>query len=352
MEHCSACLKPSSDQPWLLPLLSAFQPTVPGRARESRRWDGRWHPLPMASPIHADRSAINIGAKFEEQEKRLHAALLENRRVNMVDNLNTGMRFDTSALAMMITSPYYEGRGVYGKRLTKVGTNTLWILNGNALNASGDISSRMLLLRLTSRRAGSNGLPVPYERNILLHVNEHRAEIVRAVLLLLHWFDQRKADPKVRRIITDGRKAKADDRFDLDGLDFLRDATIVLSHFVFGKSEDPYLAFETALATSSVHTMRANTLLRLQELFAQVSQDRRKNTPPGTAEASAVRLKDVLVYGDDDKSFSGIMQLKTWSSELGGQWLASNLVDVRIDGRVLRKKKDRTSVSWWWIEPA
>lgn len=298
-----------------------------------------------------DRSVINIGAKFEEQEKRLHAALLENRRVNMIDNLNLGMRFDTSALAMMITSPNYEGRGVFGKRLTKVGTNTLWILNGNALNASGDMSSRMLLLRLTPRKMGSNGLPVPYEKNILMHINEHRAEIVRAALLLLCWFNQLRADPEVKKIVAEVRKAKADDRFDLEGLDFLRDATIVLSQFVFGKSEDPYLAFETALATSSVHTMRANTLLRLRDLFAKVRDDKRKNTPPGTAEASAVRLKDVLVHGDDERSLVGVMQLKEWSSELGGQWLASNLVDAPVDGLVLRKKKDRTGVSWWWIEP-
>ncbi len=131
-----------------------------------------------------EAATISQGKSEEEFDKRLFSALLKGDPVITIDNIERPVASDE--FCTVLTSPEWQCR-VLGASINRtVGTNVLFLLNGNGLTFRGDISTRVLMCRMDA------GVENPgarrFDRDLKTWVPEHRVELVVAALTVLRAF--------------------------------------------------------------------------------------------------------------------------------------------------------------------
>jgi len=128
-----------------------------------------------------------------EWRKTITSALLDSGPVIVLDNQETEL--GSAALASVITSSVWADRRLGSAATINLRNSATWIVNGNNLRFSGDITRRCCWIRLDTHSAR------PFERlgpaegktwrypNLREHVTEHRGEIIGALLTMARaWF--------------------------------------------------------------------------------------------------------------------------------------------------------------------
>jgi putative DNA primase/helicase len=125
-------------------------------------------------------SVANIGPDETETEKRVDTALMTGDSVVVWDNIERAWK--SATMCMVLTQRSKVCRVLGLSKQVEAPTNVCWLATGNNLTFLGDLTSRVLLVRLDA------GVERPEERTFgrdaREHVLRHRAEAVRAVLTI------------------------------------------------------------------------------------------------------------------------------------------------------------------------
>jgi putative DNA primase/helicase len=116
-----------------------------------------------------------------EEKKRILALLMEGAPIICFDNIDKP--FGSSALCAVLTQCEYKDRKLGVSETRNVPTNATFLATGNNLTFFGDMSTRVLLIKLDAQEER------PEERvfalNLHTYIPEHRAELVNAGLTIL-----------------------------------------------------------------------------------------------------------------------------------------------------------------------
>lgn len=129
------------------------------------------------------RASVMVeGSDDEEWRKRLTAKLRQIPSIVLIDNLRRPL--DSSALAAALTAPFWEDRVLGISETTRLPIRCIWIATGNNPEFSGEMSRRLVRIRLDART------DQPWRRNAFRHPNlmpwaqANRAQLVAACLVL------------------------------------------------------------------------------------------------------------------------------------------------------------------------
>ena len=89
-----------------------------------------------------------ISENGDEQAKAITAMLLQSAPIACFDNVLDGSVVESPLLAKVITSPVHTGRILGHSKMVNLPTNTVFVLTGNNIAASLDLSRRLLEIRL------------------------------------------------------------------------------------------------------------------------------------------------------------------------------------------------------------
>jgi len=120
----------------------------------------------------------------EEFRKRLFALLLKGEKVCLFDNI-VG-EFDSPSFAAALTSEYYEDRILQHSRTSKIFVRTLFLITGNNLRFTGDMTRRVLKVRL---KPDDDKLALrEFQFDPIVKAMAMRKQIISSVLSLInHW---------------------------------------------------------------------------------------------------------------------------------------------------------------------
>lgn len=133
----------------------------------------------------------------EEWSKRILAALLSGRPVQVLDNIDGPFKSD--AFASVLTAREVRGRILGRSEEATVPARAFWMANGNNIQIGGDLGRRIFLTRIDPKMA------IPWQRSGFQHpdivrwVQEGRGSLVAAVLTLTKAWQQADA-PKPEKI--------------------------------------------------------------------------------------------------------------------------------------------------------
>lgn len=122
----------------------------------------------------------------DELRKRLTAKFCEGHALLLIDNIRN--RLDSGVLAAALTSTVWSDRILGRSATADLPVRNLWLVTGNNLQFSEEISRRTVAIRLDARRDR------PWLRDGFRHANlddwvrRHRHELIWALLVLVkHW---------------------------------------------------------------------------------------------------------------------------------------------------------------------
>ena len=135
-----------------------------------------------------ERARIQVmSASEQEIDKRITSFLRDGTPIIVFDNLDRVLR--SATLAAVVTSDTYKGRLLGKSEMPNLLQRATWIVIGNNIQLGGDIPRRTYLIDMvavTSRPQERTGFK---HENLLGYVEEHRGEIVAALLTLARaWF--------------------------------------------------------------------------------------------------------------------------------------------------------------------
>jgi hypothetical protein len=136
-------------------------------------------------------SMASLSKKEEEIEKRLVALLMTGDPIHVLDNATDSI--ESEHLNRMLTSEQFTGR-ILGKSQTVTLDNTaVWFMTGNNVNVEGDVSRRIVWIRLDAE------MPNPYLRKEFVHpdilqwVRDNRPQLIHACLTIIqNWIAKGK----------------------------------------------------------------------------------------------------------------------------------------------------------------
>jgi putative DNA primase/helicase len=136
-----------------------------------------WHGTP---PAHA-----NFARADDEFRKMIAACLVAGDRVIMIDNVDRPLR--SPELCNALTTTRYSDRRLGHTERYVLDARVLWIVNGNNLALTGDISRRVIISTIDPQeeRPENRSFRVPH---LLRHVERHRDELAPAALTVLKAF--------------------------------------------------------------------------------------------------------------------------------------------------------------------
>lgn len=128
----------------------------------------------------------------DEQEKALTAMLLQSVPIVCFDNVPDGFKVDSPALAKALTSLTHTGRILGLSKMATLPTNTVFVVTGNNITASIDLTRRLLEVRLAPKEAR------PEQRrfqqpDVAAYVLRNRSRWMQAALAVLS--GNRQAQP-------------------------------------------------------------------------------------------------------------------------------------------------------------
>ena len=129
----------------------------------------------------------------DEQEKALTAMLLQSVPIVCFDNVPDGFKVDSPALAKALTSLTHTGRILGLSKMATLPTNTVFVVTGNNITASIDLTRRLLEVRLAPKEAR------PEQRrfkqpDVAAYVLRNRSRWMQAALAVLSGNRQAQRD--------------------------------------------------------------------------------------------------------------------------------------------------------------
>jgi hypothetical protein len=223
---------------------------------------------------------VSLSTNFSEQRKEIMSFYLEGDGSLFVDNIQTGTRFDSAALASSMTSPRFRDRLLGTNKQMEVGTQVMVIATGNSLNMAGDLASRFLTVRLNTglerpEDRSSDGFKIP---DLSRWVVEHRQRLVAAVHVIVRGYlrECKKfggTPPEVT-----ARRQVVGTRFG-GQCEVLRDALL----WALPDLPDPFLSFQASALNSSTKIENALLLGVLDGVLTMMAG--RKYAPAWTSES-------------------------------------------------------------------
>lgn len=270
-------------------------------------------------------SAVPTHGKTNDDEfrKRLFAMLIKGDKVCLFDNL-VGT-FDSPAFAAALTSEYFTDRVLGKSKTVTTLVKTLFLLTGNNMNITGDMSRRVLRMRLAPKN--DKLTERKYDFDPVVKVASMRFEIISDVLSLInHW--KHCGAPKAAGSMTSYGEWD----------------TLVRQPLAFIASQYPELHLHDVLAISVAQQADSSDKEALIALLIAIAKGFSIN---GRFKAGAAlkRIRDNdealqdAVYAFIDKS-------KLQSSMYLGIMLKQH-VDRNVEGLVLRSKHGSGSMFYW-----
>lgn len=127
----------------------------------------------------------------EEMGKKVLTWLLQSPSVVVMDNVVH--RLESSNLNSTLTAPYREDRELGSQKLLRVANRAVWFAAGNNISVGDDTARRCIKCRLDARmeRPWLRKQDEFQIRNILQWTQQHRGELVAAILTLArYWYVQ------------------------------------------------------------------------------------------------------------------------------------------------------------------
>lgn len=270
-------------------------------------------------------SAVPTHGKTNDDEfrKRLFAMLIAGEKVCLFDNL-VGT-FDSPSFAAALTSEYFTDRVLGKSKTVTTLVKTLFLLTGNNMNITGDMSRRVLQMRLAPKN--DKLTERKYEFDPVVKVASMRFEIISDVLSLInHW--KHCGAPKAAGSMTSYGEWD----------------TLVRQPLAFIASQYPELQLHDVLAISVAQQADSSDKEALIALLIALAKVFSINTR-FKAEDGLKQIKG----GDEvlqDAVYAFVDKGKLQSSQHLGNMLKEH-VDRNVEGLVLRAKKVSGSLSYW-----
>ncbi len=121
----------------------------------------------------------------DEVRKMITAELVTGRPIILLDNLSEKRRLESSALASVVTVPWWTDRLLGESEMLHLRNNALWLMTGNNPRLSDELSRRCIRLRIDPR------IDMPWLRGGFKHplitewAQENRSSLVHAALTLI-----------------------------------------------------------------------------------------------------------------------------------------------------------------------
>ncbi len=121
----------------------------------------------------------------DEVRKMITAELVTGRPIILLDNLSERRVLESSALASVLTVPYWTDRLLGESEMLHLRNNALWLMTGNNPRLSAELSRRCIRLRIDPR------IDMPWLRGGFKHplinewAHENRSALVHAALTLI-----------------------------------------------------------------------------------------------------------------------------------------------------------------------
>ena len=130
----------------------------------------------------------------DEVRKMITAELVTGRPIILLDNLSEKRVLESSALASVVTVPYWTDRLLGESEMLHLRNNALWLMTGNNPRLSAELGRRCVRLRIDPR------IDMPWLRGGFRHplitewAQENRSALVHAALTLIQaWIAAGKA---------------------------------------------------------------------------------------------------------------------------------------------------------------
>ena len=266
----------------------------------------------------------------DEIRKRLLAALRMNKRVLVIDNVETELK--SAALCGLLTSEVYSDRILKESEILTVPSRILVLITGNNIALRGDLCRRVLTARIDPE------IEQPWTRRFNLdpaaYCQEHRLEFVAAALTILRGGLQNGADLPDRTA-----------SFELWS-DSVRRAVVYAGSLNVIEMADPIESINTALS-SDTDTIQLKTLLGawFEEWGA---------TSITVAELVRTALKKVDDDKDDDALLSILKELANTKNGISndrlGKWLGRNRERVVGGLKLMTSGMGRGGIRKWLVK--
>jgi len=128
-------------------------------------------------------AATQAESRDEEIRKSLTAFMLSRAPLYFLDNLNH--KLDSSALAMALTSSTYQDRVLGGSTMMKAPVSHTWLASGNNPELSDEIGRRTSFIELDAHAEDPTKRGNWRHPDLIAYVRTHRADLVRALLILV-----------------------------------------------------------------------------------------------------------------------------------------------------------------------
>ena len=121
----------------------------------------------------------------DEVRKMITAELITGRPIILLDNLSEKRKLDSSALASVLTVPWWTDRLLGESTMLHLRNNALWLMTGNNPRLSDEMSRRCIRLRIDPR------IDMPWLRGGFKHpliaewAQENRSALVHSALILV-----------------------------------------------------------------------------------------------------------------------------------------------------------------------
>lgn len=126
-----------------------------------------------------------LSAVNEEQRKTITSALLSNPPALLFDNLPAGSSFESSELAIAMTSGEWEDRKLGAAESVTLPNRTVWCFTGNNIALKADLKRRFVTIRMIPK-SGAHHEQV-FHRTLETWAIENRQEVLRALIAIALW---------------------------------------------------------------------------------------------------------------------------------------------------------------------
>lgn len=130
-------------------------------------------------------SAMPYTNDAEECRKRITGALKTPKAIQIVDDVPVRVPLGNSVWCALLTAASWEDRELGASKILRLPSRSQWIWTGNNVELLGDITARILHIRLETdleHPETRTGFTIP---DLLGHVRAHRADYVRDALTVL-----------------------------------------------------------------------------------------------------------------------------------------------------------------------
>jgi hypothetical protein len=266
----------------------------------------------------------------EEIRKRLLAALRMNKRVLVIDNVETELK--SAALCGLLTSEVYSDRVLKETEILSVPSRILVLITGNNIALRGDLCRRVLTVRIDPE------IEQPWTRRFALdpadYCRERRLELVAAALTILRGGLQNGADLPDRTASFETWS------------DSVRRAVVYAGGLNVIEMADPIESINTALS-SDTDTLQLKTLLGawFEEWGA---------TSITVAELVRTALKKAEADDQDDALLSIIKEIAGTRTGINnqklGKWLEKSRERIVNGLKLLASGKGHRGARTWCVK--